>query len=336
MIFNKYIKFKLIEIPFHILFLIVYLIYPFLKFGDHHNFEFDLTDGIKDMLLIFASVYTTYFLYRKFLKSYWYVIIALVVLLALVIVDCLSGTHDCNCSLKICFLNSLIEYIFVNIFFVSILAFKNYVLSQQALQKSEKERISAELKGLKAKVNPHFLFNTLNMLYANAISKDDGLPDNILQLSDNLHYMLHEGGKNKVAISKEVGFIKDYISLQVARTGKKNKVSFKKSIDNPAYLIPPLLLIPFIENAFKFSNMIKGKDLPITIGLKLLKNKLDFTIMNTYNPNYVSQQIETWKGCGVGIENTSKRLSLLYPNAHTLNIYSENNRFNVNLKIDLK
>jgi LytS/YehU family sensor histidine kinase len=58
--------------------------------------------------------------------------------------------------------------------------------------------------------------------------------------------------------------------------------------------------------------------------------------MNTYNPNYVSQQIETWKGCGVGIENTSKRLSLLYPNAHTLNIYSENNRFNVNLKIDLK
>jgi sensor histidine kinase YesM len=336
MIFNKYINFERSEIAFHILFWFVYLIYPLLKFGDHNNFVFDLTGGITDMLLIAASVYTTYFLHRKFLKNYGYAIIALVVLLALVIVNCLLQTQDCNCSIKTCFLNSFVEYVFANTFFVSMLMFKNYVLSQQALQKSEKERINAELKGLKAQVNPHFLFNTLNMLYANAIAKDEGLPDKILQLSDNLHYMLHEGGKNKVAISKEIGFINDYISLQIARTGKKNNVDFQKYIDNPAYLIPPLLLIPFIENAFKYSNMVKGKDLPITIELKLLKNKLDFTIVNTYNPNYVSQQIETWKGSGIGIENTTKRLSILYPNAHTLIINSKDNEFKVNLKINLK
>ena len=110
---------------------------------------------------------------------------------------------DCECNFRICLINKSVEYAFVNAFFLAIIGFKKYILSQQALQKSEEERVRAELKGLKAQINPHFLFNTLNMLYANATEIDKPLADKILKLSDNLHYLLHEGGKQQVPLIKE-------------------------------------------------------------------------------------------------------------------------------------
>jgi len=335
MIFKKNTV-KQIEIIFHVLFWIIYFIYPIIKFGDHINFSFDLQKALINIFFISSTVYALYFLFEKALKNKLLLTVLILSFILVIYLYCVINVQDCNCDIRTCFINTFVEYIFVNIFFIAFLIFKKSIRHQRALDKSEQELIKAELKGLKAQINPHFLFNTLNMLYSNALSQDENLPENILKLSDNLHYLIHEGEKNSVNLIQEVEFIKDYVALQEARLDEKNKITFLYTNDDSNQLIPPLLLIPFIENAFKFSSIAKGKKLPINISIKLVKGVLNFHVENRYDPNYKLEQAEIWKSSGIGIKNVQKRLLLLFPNNHTLNINSEGDAFKVNLEINLK
>ncbi|WP_106791376.1 sensor histidine kinase [Aquimarina sp. Aq78] len=333
---KKVFEIKYFEIGLHFLFWILYFTYPIIKFGDHNRFSFDFNEAILNTVFIGISVYIAHFFLVKNYKSIRALLVFLLIFLLIVYLNCYLNGKTCQCNFRLCFINKTVEYLLINAFFLAIFTIKKNIINNQILERTEQERVQAELKSLKAQLNPHFLFNTLNMLYSNAILKDEVLADKILKLSDSLHYLMHEGEKPNVPLLQEIEFINGYIELQKARLGKKIDIKFSNTLDNPKQNIPPLLMIPFIENAFKYSSMVEGKKIPLSIDMKLANDVLNLWVENQYDPSYSSKQSEVWKDSGIGIENVKKRLTLLYPSKHTLTIESLEKTFKVNLKIDLK
>ncbi|WP_298780917.1 sensor histidine kinase [uncultured Polaribacter sp.] len=202
--------------------------------------------------------------------------------------------------------------------------------------KSEKERtlvatqkINSELSFLKAQLNPHFLFNTLNSIYSLANKKSDNTTVAIVTLSELMRYMIYEAKEEFISLEKEIDYIKNYISLQLLRL--KDSSGVKINIHgNLNYKIEPLLLISFIENAFKYGTDYRGKT-DIRVVISINNNELELKVYNLS-----SLQNSTNKNSGIGLENIKNRLNLLYPNTHTLEIKNTKEAFEVNLKIKLK
>ncbi|WP_247649214.1 sensor histidine kinase [Lutibacter sp. B1] len=184
-----------------------------------------------------------------------------------------------------------------------------------------------ELKFLKMQIHPHFLFNTLNTIYGFALKQSKDTPEIILKLSNLLDYILYQVNKPKVSLKEEVTHIKEYIALEKIRFQDTLKVSFKANDISEEKQIAPMLLIPFVENAFKHGNLIEGF-LKVEIVIALDDDKLDFQIKNTVLTN---DELEGNKG--IGLENIKKRLNLLYANNYKLDIEKNDNWFTVNLTI---
>ncbi len=211
----------------------------------------------------------------------------------------------------------LSPFFFVKILF-EISKLYNKTLNIQS-QKADLEiqNINIEKNFLKAQLNPHFLFNTLNNLYGLSIKKDNSTPEVILNLSDIMSYTLYESNTEKVALEKELDFIKNYFELEKMRysTDKNIQLHIPEGEDLSGLYIAPLLTFTFIENAFKYG--LKG-------------NKFSFQLENDVEQG----QIDTEFG-GIGITNARKRLQLLYPNKHQLDIENLETKFKVNLIIEL-
>jgi two-component system, LytTR family, sensor kinase len=185
-----------------------------------------------------------------------------------------------------------------------------------------------ELGYLKMQIHPHFLFNTLNTIYGFALKQSQQTPEMILKLSNLLDYILYQVNKPKVKLIDEVKHIKEYIDLERIRFHDSLIVSFKSNIDDEKFLIAPMLLIPFVENAFKHGSIINGF-LRIDICIELTGTKLKFFIGNSvFNETDVSTN-------GIGLENISKRLGLHYPGSHILKIEKQESWFSVLLEIQL-
>lgn len=184
-----------------------------------------------------------------------------------------------------------------------------------------------ELHYLKKQIHPHFLFNTLNTIYGFALKQSKDTPDIILKLSNLLDYILYQVNKPSVSLKEEVLHIQEYIELEKIRFKDSLKVSFKSDEISETTKIPPMLLIPFVENAFKHGNLIDGF-LSVHIRIKLQDNNLQFHIKNTVLPD---DAIENNKG--LGLENIQKRLQLLYPKTHQLTNTISENWYLVNLSI---
>ena len=184
-----------------------------------------------------------------------------------------------------------------------------------------------ELQYLKKQIHPHFLFNTLNTIYGFALKKSEYTPDIILKLSNLLDYILYQVQKPKVFLIDEVEHIKEYIDLEKIRFQDRLKVNLNVSEIPKNIEIPPMLLIPFIENAFKHGSIIDGF-LNIAIHLELKsENQLVFSISNSFIENTESDTI------GIGLTNITKRLDLLYTNNYILNNIISDNKFEINLTI---
>lgn len=204
---------------------------------------------------------------------------------------------------------------------------KNENLKNKFLQ-TQLQLKEQELKFLKMQIHPHFLFNTLNTLYGFALKKSGEAPDMILKLSNLLDYILYQVDKPYVLLKNEIHHIDDYISLEKIRFQESMSVNFSKKLHNQTIQIPPMLLLPFVENAFKHGKQLNGI-LSININLKTTKEFLFFHIKNTSKENKTNKN-------GIGLENIQKRLQMLYNNQSSLNITSEENQFIVDLKIPLK
>jgi hypothetical protein len=185
-----------------------------------------------------------------------------------------------------------------------------------------------ELKFLKMQIHPHFLFNTLNTVYGFALKKSEKAPEMILKLSNLLDYILYQIDKPKVPLLDEIQHIEDYISLEKSRFQEGLTIKFEKVLLADKLEIAPMLLLPFVENAFKHGTQIEGS-LKVHINLKVAKNKLNFTIENSANKKETSKN-------GIGLENIKRRLEMVYSNQHILEILQEEQVFKVNLKIFLK
>ena len=184
-----------------------------------------------------------------------------------------------------------------------------------------------ELHFLKMQIHPHFLFNTLNTIYGFALKQSKHTPEIILMLSNLLDYILYQVNKPRVSLKEEVLHIKEYFELERIRFQDTLKVSFAADEINEEIQIAPMLLIPFVENAFKHGNIIDGY-LRIEIQTKIIENKLEFAIRNTIVDGENNNE-----NSGIGLANLRKRLDLNYQNNYKLTIDLEDNWYIVNLSI---
>ena len=192
----------------------------------------------------------------------------------------------------------------------------------------EKEKLQTELTHLKAQINPHFLFNVLNTIYALSLKKSDNTPDAVMQLSKLLRYIVNETQADKVPLEKEVDCINNYIDLQKMRLSETVEITYNKSGDFNQASIAPLLLITFVENVFKHG-VSTHEVSPILIEISLEKNVFSFKTTNRIF-KHTDQD-----SAGIGLENTRKRLQLIYPENHKLTITETNYMFSVDLSINL-
>ncbi len=214
----------------------------------------------------------------------------------------------------------------------AIYMFKRWYLIQQYTLNLEKEKLESELNFLKSQIHPHFLFNTLNNLYALTLKKSDKAPDMVIQLSNLLEYSLYSGKKTEVDLVEELKLLRGYIDLERLRFGDRLKIILEIPDKLNGLLIAPLMLLPFVENSFKHgaSNDLKAPFIDLKIELN--ENMLLFKIINSYNSE--SGKFESYKE-RIGLQNVKRRLELLYPSRHQLEIVQTNNTFTVNLTMEL-
>ncbi len=217
--------------------------------------------------------------------------------------------------------------------FVTIKLTKDQFTQQNKLIQLEREKSSAELNFLKAQMNPHFLFNTLNNIYSLAKNKSEQTPDMIMKLSELLDYTIYECNEVSVPISKEWELIENYSDLQAVRYHEKLSLVLNEQMDDEDVKIAPLILISLVENAFKHS-LKSVQHLPeIKILLKVENKLLTFEVFNTKSDKNVKKEIATKKG--IGVQNVKQQLELLYPNRHTINIEDKTDSYKVTLTIQL-
>ncbi|MEM6770364.1 MAG: histidine kinase, partial [Bacteroidota bacterium] len=196
----------------------------------------------------------------------------------------------------------------------------------------ENRQLDSELRFLKAQVNPHFLFNTLNNLYYLAVNQSEQTPEVVAKLSGMMRYMIHESNTETVPLSKEVAYMEHYLDLEKLRLNEAVPITFEVDGDLSNSRIRPLILITFLENAFKHGISNNRDDSWITARLSVTEGKLHYRVANSM----VAHDAKTVReASGIGLVSVRRRLALSYPGKHTLDIHEDADRYRVDLKIEL-
>lgn len=225
--------------------------------------------------------------------------------------------------------NSFLSIVVIACIGSTLVLFKYWMKKQRDFLNAEKEKISAELQLLKAQVHPHFLFNTLNNIYSFSLRQSDKTSQMILKLSSLLSYMLYDCKSNEVLLEKEVEIMKNYIDLEKERYGGRLDVSINIEGDITNKYIAPLLLLPFLENAFKHGTSEQLEKPWLSMEIFCKQDIFRCKIVNSKNED------ELPSNKGIGIDNVKKRLNHIYPGKHELKISDEGNFFIVSLLIEL-
>ncbi len=229
------------------------------------------------------------------------------------------------------FINS--AYHNISLFVVTSLAsiiFK-LVWDKAKAEEQQKENIKTELSFLRSQISPHFLFNVLNNIVAMVRLKSDNLEDTVVKLSTLLQYMLYKTDEEKVFLRNEIEYLESYIDLQSQRFGNKMQIIRNITVNDTYQTIEPMLLIPFVENAFKHGyGLIKNPI--INIILKIENDVLIFEVRNKFDDTNLQKD----KTSGIGLTNVKRRLELLYPASHQLEMIKNDTWFMISLKLQLK
>ncbi len=233
------------------------------------------------------------------------------------------------------------SYFFTTGFYVGVTSLVKFVTDWIKMQdielrynKVEREKLEAELNTLKAQINPHFLFNSLNNIYSLSLSNSKKTPEMILKLSDLMRHVLYESRENFICLQKEIEFIQNFIELQRIRLSAKTDVRFELTGDYQDKQIIPLIFEPFVDNAFKHSCKSICDESFIHIQIEIKGDWLYFKAANNYDEN---NQPPSGKAHGIGLENARKRLEYLYgKNEYHLDISKKENIFKVELELILK
>ncbi len=306
------------------------------------NIDYIYTFGFLVSIIIPVLI-NLYILIPRFLKQekYLYFIIAFIANLIL-----FSQLH-------VHYFQSLLDSVFPNYFFISyhsntslIIVFAIFLVATTLIKLSEdwfhfnrnenrtlkvkNQQIHSQLATLKSQINPHFLFNSLNVIYALAIEKKEGIEDAIVQLSDILRYVIYDSDTERVSLKDEIKLLKNYIEFQKYRVHGFNNITFNTNIENKDFKLYPMLLLPLIENSFKHG--IKGNlDATfIDINITQKRNKFNFKIKNNVSEELSENNTEK---SGVGLKNIQKNLDIVYPNSHQFKITKTKDQFTVSLTV---
>ncbi len=230
------------------------------------------------------------------------------------------------------FLSNITMTLVCFLFITACKYFKDGYITQQFEAEKKQQQLVAEIHNLKSQIAPHFLFNTLNNLYGLAVDKSDKLPGLMLRLSDLLRHSLYETQKPLVAIKDEINVLKSYMELESIRLERDLKLTFDNTVSAEApYQIAPLILIVFMENAFKHAKFVKSGGVNIYIKTSLENNWFELTIKNNYNIERAGSAY------GIGLTNVTRRLEVLYPNQqHQLTTTKDELYYTINLRLQLE
>jgi sensor histidine kinase YesM len=341
------IKVKPLTIAIHVLVWVLLLVIPYVSTDQVFNL-FVPGSGIKYLLLsialsailILIFYFNYFFLIPKYLltKKYW--LYSLFLLLAIATVLVLSSAifliSDFNPDVLAktnAAIEKIIPVIIINVLSLWLLSIVLSILFTvyNRLKETEKEKLSAQIASLKSQINPHFLFNTLNNIYATAIDTSPKAADMVDKLSEMMRYTMKDTQQDFVLLEDEINYINNFIELQKMRLDRSVRLEYKGLENVPALQIAPMLLVPFIENAFKHGVNSEQKS-RIRIEITMNKTELQLSVVN----NKVSVQRDILERSGVGITNTWRRLDLIYPSKHLLVIDDAEKEFSVSLHINLQ
>lgn len=335
----------------HIVFWAIYFTFNFLRWGSYYN---DYLYSFKSNLLGFPihitlTYFTIYYLIPKFIfkrKFFTFIIILVSSIFLMVYIKYLltyylishnvwpEGPATYSLTLNFTIVMMLGE-LYVISFVTSIKLTMDWLRETGRVAKLEKEQLETELRFLRAQISPHFFFNTLNNIYSLSLEKSDKTPETIIKLSDLMRYVLYETKDKDQSLSKEIVFIQNYLDLEKIRYTQNLQLDFEV-IGNPkGKKIAPMLLVQFIENAFKHgANQNIGK-VRISIQIKIEDTFLHFRVSNT-KPKNPALPINKKTG-GIGLSNVEKRLKLRYgDDEYQLGIHEELDEYIVNLKLKLR
>ncbi|MBT3243811.1 MAG: sensor histidine kinase [Bacteroidetes bacterium] len=335
---------KRIQVLIHITFWIVVLIIPVIL-------QFTSTPDLTKPWRI-HTLYTTGFTLVAFYFSFWlispYVLLNKVFIknflvflfgASLIMVMKISGYHILNPLLENIYeQHQLLSVAFLiadstNTSLIMAIAIlirisMNYYMEKQLKADLVLQQHSTELALLKAQINPHFFFNTLNNIYSLVYKKSDDAPEALLKLSEIMRYMLYETKTDLVPLEKELVHLENYLELEKLRVKDPSFISYKTKGDIKGIFVPPLLLLSFVENAFKHGKR-KVDNPGIIIRLRVGIDELDFTVINYTLDNLPAKKQKE----GIGLQNVSRRLELLYPDSHDLEITNIKNQYKVSLTL---
>ncbi|TND07878.1 MAG: hypothetical protein FD123_2868 [Bacteroidetes bacterium] len=291
-------------------------------------------------VLIAIFYFNYFFLIPKYLltKKYWFYfsLLSLAILAAFLLPGIMFLFSDFNPE-KLVNANPILEKIIpviringVLMLIISIIT-SSLLAVNNRLKQTEREKLSAQIASLKSQINPHFLFNTLNNIYATAIDTSPKAADMVDKLSEMMRYTMKDTQQDFVPLEDEINYINNFIELQKLRLDKSVKLEYHYLENIPAFQIAPMLLIPFIENAFKHGVNSEQKS-HIKIEIAINKTELQLSVVN----NKVNVQRDIAENSGLGIENTRHRLNLIYPSKHLLVINNTEKEFSVSLHINLE
>jgi hypothetical protein len=207
---------------------------------------------------------------------------------------------------------------------------KQWHLQRELIRKIEVEKISTELEYLKAQMNPHFLFNSINTIYFQIDKQNVSARETLSKFSDMLRYQLYECNGHEIPVEKEIGYLKNYVELQKLRKDENYSIEFSCPEEMKNFTLPPLLLVPFVENAFKHVSHFMDKRNIIKIDLSKTGNLFRLHVFNTKD----SAQRVSENG-GIGLKNVKRRLELLYKDRYLLDVVNGSEKFEVNLELKI-
>ncbi|MEO6541619.1 MAG: histidine kinase [Ferruginibacter sp.] len=335
-----FIKYKIHHL---IIWMLVFGLWYFLRYEDYAleatAFKVTLVKVTDLALMVYL---TNYLLIPKLLyksRYFWFGLSFIVMILVSSIIKMNILAYvlkspqllDMSGNLKARIYDNVIPHFFLVMAGAAFKLMMDYTKMQQRMVEMAKEKAEAELNFLKSQINPHFLFNSLNSVYF-LIEKNNTVAREALhKFSDMLRYQLYEMNDNTVSIEKEIQYLQDYIDLQKLRKDDHYSIEFTCPQDVKGFSIEPLLLIPFVENAFKHISHYNDQLNFIKLQLSMAKHGFNFRIVNSKEP---IEKI-TEKHSGIGLANVKRRLALLYPDKHILKISDGIDTFTVELSIKI-
>jgi len=324
--------------------LIIFAISMLIVFPASNLFPLGITllmGGITAILIILLFIVNEYVLMPRyfFLGSRGrYILLNALFILALTLMHYLADdliiqphkmyeAHD-NPPAIFMMVRSLFLFLMAN--FISITLYLANTVREQAIREKnlKEEKLGTELKLLKAQINPHFIFNALNNIYALTYSRSEKAPDSVLKLSEMLRYVFYDCSKDTVRLEEELEYIENFIAFQQMKSEKQQHITMDYRGAPKNTVVAPMLFIPFIENAFKFSKIEEDPQAWVHMRFFAEANKLCFSIENS-----LPASGKPASGQGLGIPNVKQRLKVLYPKRHDLKIEEKEQKFKVNLKI---